>query len=32
MPEVICDTSVIQYLHQLNRLHLLRELYGSSRC
>ena len=28
MPEVICNTSALQYLHQLNRLDLLRELYG----
>lgn len=28
MPEVICNTSVIQYLHQLGLLHLLRDLYG----
>lgn len=29
MPDVICNTSVIQYLHQLGLLHLFRELYGS---
>ena len=29
MPEVICNTSVLQYLHQLGLLHLLRELYGT---
>ncbi|MEO8426176.1 MAG: hypothetical protein ABI651_03605 [Verrucomicrobiota bacterium] len=28
MPEVICNTSVLQYLHQLGLLHLLRDLYG----
>lgn len=28
MPEVICNTSALQYLHQLGLLHLLRELYG----
>lgn len=28
MPEVICNTSALQYLHQLGRLELLRELYG----
>ena len=29
MPEVICNTSALQYLHQLGLLHLLRDLYGS---
>ena len=29
MPEVICNTSALQYLHQLGLLHLLRELYGT---
>lgn len=29
MPEVICNTSALQYLHQLGFLHLLRDLYGS---
>ena len=28
MPEVICNTSPIQYLHQVNFLHIMRELYG----
>jgi len=28
MLEVICNTSPIQYLHQVNLLHLLPELYG----
>jgi predicted nucleic acid-binding protein len=28
MPDVICNTSPIQYLHQVNLLHILRELYG----
>jgi hypothetical protein len=28
MPEVICDTSALQYLHQLG-LHLLHGLYGN---
>jgi uncharacterized protein len=28
MPEVICNTSPIQYLHQVNLLHILQELYG----
>ncbi len=28
MPDVICNTSAIQYLHQTNLLHLLHELYG----
>ena len=28
MPEVICNTSALKYLHQLGRLELLRELYG----
>lgn len=28
MPEVVCDTSTVQYLHQLGRLDLLRKLYG----
>ena len=27
MPEVICNTSPIQYLHQINLLHLLPDLY-----
>ncbi|MEX0803857.1 MAG: DUF3368 domain-containing protein [Candidatus Binatia bacterium] len=26
MPEIICNTSPLQYLHQLNVLHVLREL------
>jgi predicted nucleic acid-binding protein len=29
MPEVICNTSALQYLHQLGLLHLLRDLYGA---
>ena len=29
MPEVICNTSALQYLHQLGLLHLLRDLYGT---
>jgi uncharacterized protein len=29
MPEVICNTSPIQYLHQVNLLDLLPELYGA---
>lgn len=29
MPEVVCNTSAIQYLHQLGLLHLLRDLYGA---
>ena len=28
MREVICNTSPIQYLHQMNFLHILQELYG----
>jgi len=28
MPEVVCNTSVLQYLHQLGLLQLLRELYS----
>lgn len=28
MPEVICNTSPIQYLHQLGKLELLPALYG----
>ena len=28
MPEVICNTSPIQYLHQLDLLHILRALTG----
>ena len=28
MPEAICDTSPIQYLHQLGLLHLLPEFYS----
>ena len=28
MPEVVCDTSALQYLYQLGLLELLRELYG----
>jgi predicted nucleic acid-binding protein len=28
MPEVVCDTSALQYLHQLGLLSLLRDLYG----
>ncbi len=28
MPEVFCNTSPLQYLHQLGLLHLLREFYG----
>jgi len=28
MPEVVCNTSVLQYLHELGLLQLLRELYG----
>lgn len=29
MPEVIADTSVLQYLHQTEHLDLLRHLYGT---
>ncbi|WP_198954024.1 MULTISPECIES: hypothetical protein [Moorena] len=29
MPNVIADTSPIQYLYQTNLLHLLPQLYGS---
>lgn len=29
MPEVISDTSALQYLHQTNHLQLLRDLYGT---
>ena len=28
MPEVICNTSPIQYLHQTDLLQVLEELYG----
>ncbi len=28
MPEVVADTSVVQYLHQLGQLGLLQRLYG----
>ena len=28
MPEAICDTSVLQYLHQLGKLDLLHQLIG----
>ncbi|MGA2936559.1 MAG: DUF3368 domain-containing protein [Syntrophobacteraceae bacterium] len=28
MPDVICNTSPIQYLYQANFLHILHELYG----
>ncbi len=28
MPDVICNTSPIQYLYQVNCLHILQELYG----
>ncbi len=28
MPDVICNTSPIQYLYQVNLLHILKELYG----
>jgi len=28
MPDVICNTSPVQYLHQMNLLHILHELYG----
>lgn len=28
MPEVVSDTSPLQYLHQIDRLDLLRILYG----
>ena len=31
MPEYICDTSVMQYLHQIGVLHILPAL-GSSNC
>lgn len=30
MPEIICDTSAVQYLHQTGLLHLLRELASSA--
>ena len=29
MPEVLCDTSALQYLHQLRLLELLRQLYDT---
>lgn len=29
MPEVVCNTSVLQYLHQLGQIELLRQLYGT---
>ncbi|SPJ13889.1 conserved hypothetical protein [Syntrophobacter sp. SbD2] len=28
MPDVICNTSPIQYLYQVNLFHILKELYG----
>ncbi len=28
MPEVICNTSPIQYLRRVNLLHIVQELYG----
>ena len=28
MPEAICNTSALQYLHQLGQLELLHEIYG----
>ena len=28
MPDVVCNTSPIQYLYQVNFLHVLQELYG----